>query len=402
MASAAPVRSWDRWTTRHSPRRANDSTGWLPARRGFRVTTRFDVAHRGRDAAPMHDDLAAATDPVRRPRGFDRLTSRLLAAVFVILAVVYVVWDALHLTIPPTATVPDYVVYVLQAVPSVAAILLPAAIIWRHPDAWNTVRTILFGAILYAAVQALLVLADPLQGFFESLTPASQDLPFLVPAAATYDTLISLVAAFGLGYIAVGLSIARRYTDTGSRWVTGWFVPVATVFATVVGVLAVARIDFGGTPMTPPLAIYLASSVILGVVRIVIWAFLSAVVTRGWLEGEEPRSGWALASIGTWLVLLTLLIVNLTGVIEVPEGTVGTGLGYVIVSAYAVGHLLLLFAFLVGLPMIEVAGTADDADDADDDGLEDDEGDEDDEDVFGDDDFEDEDVEDVEAEDIEG
>src|SRR3954463_15947348 len=116
------------------------------------------------------------------------------------------------ISIPPTATAPDYVVYFLQAVPPAPATLLPAAIIGRHPDAWNTVRTILFGAILYAAVQALLVLADPLQGFFESLTPASQDLPFLVPAAATYDTLISLVAAFGLGYIAVGLSNARRYT----------------------------------------------------------------------------------------------------------------------------------------------------------------------------------------------
>ncbi|MFL5674638.1 MAG: hypothetical protein ACJ779_06510 [Chloroflexota bacterium] len=316
----------------------------------------------------MHDDIAAATDPVRRPRGFDRLTSRLLAAVFVILAVVYVVWDALHLTIPPTATVPDYVVYVLQAVPSVAAILLPAAIIWRHPDAWNTVRTILFGAILYAAVQALLVLADPLQGFFESLTPASQDLPFLVPAAATYDTLISLVAAFGLGYIAVGLSIARRYTDTGSRWVTGWFVPVATVFGTVVGVLAVSRIDLGGTPMTPALALYLASSVILGVLRIVVWAFLASVVTRGWLEREEPRTGWGLASLSTAFVLVALALVNLSGVVQFGNDAFGTGVGYVIVTAYAAGHLLLLAAFLVGLPEVDVI------EDADDDGLESPEG----------------------------
>ena len=71
--------------------------------------------------------------------------------------------------------------------------------------------------------------------------------------------------------------MARRY-EGGSRWMTAWFVPVATVFGTVVGVLAVSRIQFGDTPMTPSLAIYLASSVILGVVRVVVWACLASVV----------------------------------------------------------------------------------------------------------------------------
>jgi hypothetical protein len=335
----------------------------------------------------MHDETAQPIQDARGPHLPDVVTRSWAAWFFVLLAIAYVIWYATHLTFAPEASLADFVVYVLQAVPAVTAILLPAAILLRHPDGWDTIRTILFGAILYAAVQGMLILADPLQNFFETLTPASEDLPFLVPASAVYNGLISIVAAFGLGYIAVGLSITRRYTDTRSRWVTGWFVPVATIFATVVGVLAVARIDFGGTPMTPPLAIYLASSVILGVVRIVVWAFLSSVATRGWLEGEEPRSGWALASVATWLVLLTLLIVNVTGVIEVPEGTFGTVLGYVIVAAYAGGHVLLLFAFLVGLPLIEMGGPADEDDGPDDE--------DDDEDVFGDDDFEDEDVEDA-------
>ncbi|MFL5642118.1 MAG: hypothetical protein ACJ777_01130 [Chloroflexota bacterium] len=346
----------------------------------------------------MHDETAQPIEDARGPHLPDVVTRNWAAAFFVLLGIAYVIWYATHLSFAPDASLADFVVAVLQPVPAVTAILLPAAILLRHPDAWQTVRTILFGAILYAAVQGMLILADPLEGFFETLTPASEDLPFLVPASAVYNGLISIVAAFGLGYIAVGLSISRRYTDTRSRWVTGWFVPVATVVATVLGVLSVARIDFVGTPLTPPLAVYLASSVILGVVRIVVWAFLSSVVTRGWLEGEEPRAGWALASIATWLVLLTLLTVNLTGVIDVPVDTVGTLLRYLIVSAYAAGHLLLLFAFLVGLPMIEAVGTADDADGPDE---EDDEEDEDDEDVFGDDDFEDEDGEDDDFEDEE-
>jgi len=329
----------------------------------------------------MHDDTVPPVEDARGPHLPDVVTRNWAPGVFVLLAIGYVVWYATHLTFAPDASLADFVVYVLQAVPATTAILLPAAILLRHPDAWSTVRTLLFGAILYAVVQAMLILADPLQAFFETLTPATDDLPFLVPSSAIYNGLISVVAAFGLGYMAVGLSIARRYTDTRSRWVTGWFVPVATIFATVVGVIAVSRLDLSGTPMTPPLAIYLGSSVILGVLRFAVWAFLSSVVTRGWLEGEEPRSGWGLASIGTWLVLLTLAIVNVTGVISIADDIFGTLLGYFIVIAYAGGHLLLLLAFLVGLPKVEVDETEDDEDDEDDE----------DGDVFEDDDFEDED-----------
>jgi hypothetical protein len=202
----------------------------------------------------------------------------------------------------------------------------------------------------------------------------------------TYSALISLVAAFGLGYIAVGLSLARRY-EGGSRWTTGWFVPLATVFGTVVGVLAVSRIQFGDTPMTPPLIIYLASSVILGVLRIVMWAWLASVTTRGWLAGEDPRSGWGLASVATVFVLLALAIVNLSGLITVADDAFGTGLGYVIVLAYSAGHLLLLAAFAVGLPALDDLDEADVDDDEDDF----DEDDEDDEDDVDDEDDEDED-----------
>ena len=150
-------------------------------------------------------------DEARGPHLPDVLTRNWAAGVFVLLAIAYVVWYATHLTFAPDASLADFVVYVLQAVPAVTAILLPAAILVRHPDAWGTARTLLFGAILYAVVQGMLILADPLQAFFETLTPASDDLPFLVPSSAIYNALISIVAAFGLGYIAVGLSIARRY-----------------------------------------------------------------------------------------------------------------------------------------------------------------------------------------------
>ena len=179
----------------------------------------------------------------------------------------------------------------LQAVPSVVAILLPAVILVRHPDAWWTTRTLLFGAILYAAVQGLIVLAEPLQPTFDPLTPANQDLP-LVTLAEVYRTTILLVGVIGLAYIGLGLSLARRYVDVGPRWATAWFVPVATIFGTVVGVISVQG-QFQEVSLTPPLMIYVASSVILGVMRIAVWAYLASVATRGWAAREDPRRAGA-------------------------------------------------------------------------------------------------------------
>jgi hypothetical protein len=113
------------------------------------------------------------------------------------------------------------------------------------------------------------------------------------------------------------------------------------------------------------------------------WAWLASVTTRGWLAGEDPRSGWGLASVATVFVLLALAIVNLSGLITVADDAFGTGLGYVIVLAYSAGHLLLLAAFAVGLPALDDLDEADVDDDEDD-------FDEDDEDDFDEDDEDDE------------
>jgi hypothetical protein len=311
------------------------------------------VAPRDRDPALMQ------TTPSTR-------LARVVALVFVALAIGYVVWYVTHSAIKTDASLADFVLYILQAVPSVVAILLPAVILTRHPDAWTSARTLLFGAVLYAAVQGLIILADPLQGVFETLTPASEELPFLVPLEAVYNAVILLVGALGLGYMALGLSMARRYADVGPRWSTAWFVPVATVFGTVVGVLAIQR-QFSDVAMVPALVVYLGSSVVLGVLRIAVWAYFASVATRGWIAGEDPRSGWGLASLATGFVLIALVIVNLGSLFEIPDDAIGTLLGYVTVIAYAGGHLLLLAAFAVGLPEI------DDVEDGDTDDFEDDE-----------------------------
>ena len=362
-----------------------------------------DITTDGADDAPEPGpgpETPMTTPPEARgphlPDRFGRLPW--LAWVFVLLAIGDIVWYVSRLNAPATMSISDYVVYAMQVIPAVTAILLPAALLARHPDATSRARTLLFGTILYALVQGLLILSEPLQGVFENLTPASEELPFLVPLAAVYNGVISFVAAFGLAYIAVGLSQARRFADR-PRSVTILFVPIAAIFGTVVGVLSVAGLDLGDLPMSPPLAIYLGTSVVLGVVRIVAWAYLATAATRGWLVGEDPAKGWGLGAIGAALVILALVLVNVNGLLAIGDETFVTVYRYLIIIAYALGHLGLLLAFALGLPALDWPDDDDDYDDEDDDEDGDDDEDDDGDDDRDDDEDGDDDDDGVESED---
>ena len=320
---------------------------------------------RDADYTPEADEAPDADEaPAGRPRRPDT-AGRLpwLALVFVLLAIGDVVWYLGNLHFAADASISDMVIAVLQIIPSVTAILLPAALLARHPDATGRARTLLLGTILYAVVQGMLILTEQLQGFFESATPPSDDLPFLVPLAAIYNGLVSLVAAFGLVYIAVGLSQARRYEDRPHS-VTSLFVSVAAVFGTAVGVLAVSRLQLVDTPMSPTLVVYLGATVVLGVLRIAAWAYVAASAARGWEANEDPSGGWRLGALGAALIVAALVLVNLNGLLDIADQTLVTVYAYAIVLPYVLGHVILLAAFALGLPSL---------DDPDDEGREPDE-----------------------------
>ena len=329
--------------------------------------TTTDGADDALEPGPEPETLTGTPSAARGPH-LPGVLGRLpwLAWVFILLAIGDIATYVIDLNVPAGFSIADVAIYVLQVIPSVAVILLPAALLARHPDATNRARTLLFGTILYAAVQGMLLLSGPLQGFFEGLTPPSEELPFLVPMAAVYNGLISVVAAFGLTYMAVGLSQARRYEDR-RRSVTILFVPIAAVFGTVVGVLAVAGLDLGDLPMSPTLGVYLGTSVILGVIRIVAWAYLATAATRGWLAHEDPAKGWGLGSVGAGLVVFALALVNLNGLLAIQDATLVTVYRYLIIIAYALGHVGLLAAFALGLPALDWPDDEFDDDEFDDD-----------------------------------
>ena len=317
------------------------------------------MARRDRKAARVHQteiempNEATAHKEARGPHLPDALGGLpWLAWVFIILALGDLVWFIVSAGLGSAASLVDLGGYALRVVASVTSVLLPAVLLARHPDATMRAPTVLFGTILYALVQGLLVLGQPLQGFFESITPASEELPGLVPLAAIYDGVIGLVGAVGLLYLAVGLVAARRYDDRSAPLIAV-LVPTAAVLATILGVAAVARIDLAGIAMSPTLAVYLGSTVVLSILPVVVWTYLATVGMRGWRAGEDPIAGWQLVAVAGVLVLVALGLVNVGGLLEVRDEAVFQAYSLAIGVAYALGHVCLLVAFLVRVPALD-------------------------------------------------
>ena len=295
----------------------------------------------------MHDDDGAPRVP-GGPLAIGGLHP--LAWVFILLALVDLAWFILNVDSAEITSVVDAVFYGLQVFPAIAAILFPAALLARHPDAATRAPLLLLGTILFALVQLLLLLATPLDPYFEAATPTSQEVPFVV-MAEVYNGLTLAVAAVALALIARGLSSARWYEDRVGSWID-WLVPLATAFATVFGIVGATRLDLGDT-VSLIIPIYIGSSVILGILRVAAWAYLLASALRGIAAGEDPRAGWQLAALAGGIVLFALVLVNVVGLVTVPEPWVIDLYQWTVVLAYALGHMFLLAAFAVGLPSLD-------------------------------------------------
>jgi hypothetical protein len=304
-----------------------------------------------RDPARMHDDTPRS-EP-RDPGGPLAIGGlHPIAWVFILLALVDLVWFIVNLDSAQITSFADAVFYGLQVFPAIAAILLPAALLARHPDAARRAPVLLLGTILFALVQLLLLLATPLAPFFEAATPPSAEVPF-VAMGELYNGLTLALAAVALALIARGLSLARWYEDRLGSWID-WLVPIATAFAAVAGIVGATLLDVGDSvPAIIP--IYIGSSVLLGILRVAAWSYLLASALRGVAAGEDPRAGWQLAALAGGVVVFALAVINVVGLITVPDGEewIIDLYNWTVVIAYAVGHLCLLAAFTIGLPSLD-------------------------------------------------
>jgi len=284
---------------------------------------------------------------------------RWLAWLFAALAVGDLVYYIVTAKFDPNPAIGDYTTYGLQVIPSVASVLLPAALLFRHPDATVRARTLLAGTVLFALAQGLQIIANPLQIFFGAATPASQDLPTVIPMAELYNGFISVVLAVALLSIAGGLTRARRHDDR-SGFLTLLFVPFMAVLATVLNVLATSTSGIEGLSLSLGLVLFVGSAVLLPVVRVIVWSYLLIALVRGCMSDEGPRNAWRLAAAGVGLVVVGLLLFNFNSVLPPLTGTAATVYAYATVIAYALGHISLIGAFLLGLPALDEAAGAED------------------------------------------
>ena len=324
---------------------------------------------------PDQLDVPAAPSPstgtyaeARGPHLPDRVTS--LGAyvwAFLLLAAARLVWFVRES--PPVGPLDPatLVTYGAAVVPSIVIVLLPAALLLRHPDAADRARTLLLGTVLFTIVEAMRVLNPPLQPIFEQLTPGSEETPYLVPLALIYDGAIGLLGSYALANIALGLARARRYEDPpGTRIVTALMVLAVSLVA-VGGVVSVSQLPLDEIPRTLTVILYLVSTVLLSVAFAAAWAYLAAVTIRGARAGELPESGWLAAAVGSGLIILAYVVrstVLFTATPTPDTQALFSALGYALTITVALGYLGLLVGLFLGLPSLD-----DDEEDLDEDDL---------------------------------
>lgn len=280
--------------------------------------------------------------------------------IFVLFAIADVAWTLDHTFFGAGPDVASVLNFAIDATWSAAACLLPAALLVRHPDAARRAPLLLFGAILYALVQGLQILAEPLQPIFEQLTPGSGDLPFLA-AAEIYRQAGGLIAAIGLACIGLGLTRARRFEDRRSIAVM-LFVPVVLLLTVLTVLDSIQQIVLGDIAVTPTYATFLGIAIVIGILRILAWALLTAMATQGSSAGEDPGNGWRLAALGGDIVLVSFAVSTILSLFQVSVDLQGDSLlwvAYAYSGAFALGHVCLLAGFAVGLPALEPLETSD-------------------------------------------
>jgi hypothetical protein len=237
---------------------------------------------------------------------------------------------------------------IINRVPGVCAMLLGAALFWRRPDAYRTVPMIVLGVVLLATAALLRLASVPLADVFGELTPPSEELPVLVPLQVAYDIFVALVNIFALLYLARGLAAARRFVDAVSLRGLAIVLIGVSVATTVISILPFLGIlDWSGVMLSLNVA-----WMTLGLIQMLAWSYLLVVARGGWLAGERPRIGWVLVAFAAALLVAFRVISALGDLL--PPSREGAFVALQILGlASNAGWVLLLLAFVAGLPSIE-------------------------------------------------
>jgi hypothetical protein len=273
------------------------------------------------------------------------------AWIFVLLAVGRLVWALRDASPGPVLDPLLEGRAVLYAIPSVTIILLPAALLIRHPDAPSRGRTLFVGTVLLAVVEGMRLLNILLGPVFEQLTPADAETIFLVPLDLVFKLVVGIMGLYGLASVALGLSQARRYADrSGTSLIVGVLGLLAVLGALALVVLLAQHPV--AQSVTPIVILYYAVTAGVYLLSTAAWWYLAATLARGARAGDEPRAGWSIGAAGAALVLVgraLAIVINLAR--PTPESQpVYTNLLLIVAVISALGYLGLLGGFALGMP----------------------------------------------------
>ena len=247
--------------------------------------------------------------------------------------------------------------YVLSWIPAMTAPLIGVALFYRHPDARQSLRVLVFGVILLSLGELLSAFQDPIRDFLRGLTPA--DDPTLLaetPAEFAFRVFTLLLTIFGLLYVGAGLSGARLHEATkAERPLTVWLAALSVV-GSIVSLTALTALP---PDSTPTLIVQVVIGVVLSAIVTFAWAYLAVVTISGWIAREEPRRAWGIAALATSILFGFRLIFPALSLVPFgPDSRpILSLLAYISWTAWA----LLIVAFAVGLPATAAQATGDNA-----------------------------------------
>ena len=304
----------------------------------------------------MHDDTTGRSvdstpwPEARPPHLPDRLTAlspRLIP--FLLLAAVQVVvgWQR-WVGEGALDVAPSLAVLIADRLPGLAAILLGAALFWRHPQAHRTLPMVALGVALLATAELLRLASGPLGRLLPALSTGTEEYPFTTPFQVASFVVVSLVTVFGIVYLARGLRAARRSEDVVS--VRGPAIILAAVSLVSTAIAAWTTVT-AYDEMNGIVILVVTSGLITSLAFMLAWSSLLVVALGGWLAGERPRVGWLLVAIGAGILLANGVVVAVSVLLAIPAP--GTSIAFqLLVVSYIVAWLALLLAFVVGLPSI--------------------------------------------------
>jgi len=230
--------------------------------------------------------------------------------------------------------------------------LLPVAVLIGRPDAWNSARLIMIGAILWGSVGALVQVFGLGQFRFAPDNGADTALDFSLRVATR---LVSMIAISAPAFVVFGL---RRRRRTETSW------PMALVAVAVLVTAALCVYDANqalqSQSLEHNLGYYIDSSLRdqldvlaqamapLGLLALgaLAWSTLSA-----FRANEAPRLFWFAVSTGSTLVLAAALYSQLQSLMPTDLlSVIWSPIYQVQLLAILAGLVLLLIGFGLGLP----------------------------------------------------